>query len=262
MHLPEILEKIRKNGCVLMLDFDGTLSPIVARHKDAVITESLRSLLKRCFANFPVAIISGRSLNDVKRRIGIRGISYAGSHGLEFKMQNSSGPLRVNMPKATLRAFRSAKNNIRKTLKDFSDVSIEDKKLSYAIHYRSLSPALAKLFRKKAASAVAPYLRAGTMRVINDLYTFDMMPDVNRTKGECAKYLYSRLRENRNAVPIYIGDGVTDEDAFKAFKTGVTIRVGKKMGSSARYFFRNRIQVDLFLSSMADLATHDSQKKK
>ena len=100
-------------------------------------------------------------------------------------------------------------------------------------------------------AVLASHIRNGTVRAIDNLYTFDIMPDVNQTKGECAKDIYTRLGKGKKSmVPVYIGDSTTDEDAFKAFKTGVTIRVGQKAGSAARYYFRNRPFVDEFLATL------------
>ena len=70
----------------LLLDYDGTLSPIAPHPDLAIIPPETKSVLER-LANMPdvfVAIVSGRSVNNVKEMVGIEGITYAGNHGLEI----------------------------------------------------------------------------------------------------------------------------------------------------------------------------------
>ena len=65
----------------VFLDYDGTLSPIVSHPEDAWLPESLRQTLQSLAARVPVAILSGRDLDDVRGRVLVDGIVYAGSHG-------------------------------------------------------------------------------------------------------------------------------------------------------------------------------------
>ena len=85
-HKDLILGRVKKNGCVLMLDFDGTLASIVANYRKAAISPKLRSVLASIAKQMPVAVISGRSLADIRNRVCVGGISYAGSHGIETFM--------------------------------------------------------------------------------------------------------------------------------------------------------------------------------
>ncbi len=251
-HLPAILERIRHEDCVLMLDFDGTLSPITARHQRATLSPSARRSLARLTKLYPVAIISGRSLRDVRSRVRMAGISYAGSHGLEVRMARPHAHIAVTVPKETMRMFRSARASLSKIAKRYRGTAIEDKGKSFAVHYRRLSRVQAKAFVLEAGHAMAPFILSEKIRVINDLSTFDLVPHSGRTKGQCAREMYTALKRRRNAVPVYIGDGVTDEDAFVAFDTsGITIRVGKSRTSHAKYFFSLRADVDNFLTAVA-----------
>ncbi|MBP9757305.1 MAG: trehalose-phosphatase [Candidatus Pacebacteria bacterium] len=234
-----------------MLDFDGTLSPITARHRRATLSPVARRALVRLTKQLPIAVISGRSLGDVRSRIRIAGISYAGSHGLEMRMARPHVHIAVTMPKETMQMFRAARANLSKIAKKYRGVSIEDKGKSYAIHYRRLSHKQAEAFVSEAGTVLAPYILSGKIRVINDLSTFDLVPHSGRTKGQCAREMYAALKRHKNAVPVYIGDGVTDEDAFAAFqRSGITIRVGRSRTSHAQYYFSSRSDVDNFLTKI------------
>ena len=86
-HMDLVYEGIATKGQILVaLDFDGTLSDIVARPEEAQLTEARRQLLRELNSRprFAVAVISGRTLEDLRERVGLDDIAYAGHHGLEI----------------------------------------------------------------------------------------------------------------------------------------------------------------------------------
>ena len=123
--------------------------------------------------------------------------------------------------------------------------------MSYALHYRRLAKAEGMEFVREANAKIAAYAHTHSIRIINDLSTFDIMPNSVSTKGQCALEMFRILREHSDTMPIYIGDSLTDEDAFRALADGITIRVGKSASSAARYYFKTRSRVDEFLRSLA-----------
>jgi len=68
----------------VFLDYDGTLTPIISHPQDAWLTDSMRQTLRELAGSLPVAVLSGRDLHDVRRRVDIDGIVYAGSHGFDI----------------------------------------------------------------------------------------------------------------------------------------------------------------------------------
>ena len=248
-HKDLILGRVKKNGCVLMLDFDGTLASIVANYRKAAISPKLRSVLASIAKQMPVAVISGRSLADIRNRVCVGGISYAGSHGIETFMARSRKSNSFIIPARTMSVFQRAKHKLAKVAARYPRVRIEDKGMSYAVHYRSLSPNQVVSFVNEAREIIAENHRDG-VSAINDLYTFDIMPNISRTKGHCAREMFRALRKHNAAIPVYIGDGLTDENAFRMLHGGITIRVGKMPSSAARYYFKSRIDVDKFLRSL------------
>src|SRR6266513_1987729 len=82
--LGEILAPAREKRNAIFLDYDGTLTPIVSHPEDAWLSDSMRRALRELAARMPVAISSGRDLDDVRRRVDIAGIVYAGSHGFDI----------------------------------------------------------------------------------------------------------------------------------------------------------------------------------
>jgi len=251
-HMDAILKRIKKSGCVLMLDFDGTLSPIVARHRSARISVRTRKLLRNVARRFPVAVISGRALSDVRKRVGLP-VSYVGSHGLETHILGTQSKMDMRVPRASMSAFQRATRALERVARKYTGVKIENKKLCYAVHYRALSLARARQFVEEASATVDIYVHLGGIRVLNDLCTFDIMPDLKSTKGHSAYKLNRALRGNSSAIPIYIGDSSTDEDAFRTFTDGITIRIVRNTASAAQYYFRSRTGVDRFLCNIANV---------
>src|SRR5256885_10928881 len=87
--IPSALEHVQQSAqggdrLAMFLDYDGTLTPIVSHPEDAWLSDSMRRTLRELAARMPVAILSGRDLDDVRRRVDIAGIVYAGSHGFDI----------------------------------------------------------------------------------------------------------------------------------------------------------------------------------
>src|SRR6478736_421584 len=81
----EHVQEIARSGdrIAVFLDYDGTLAPIVSHPEDAWLSDSMRQPLRSLAARVPVAILSGRDLDDVRGREHVDGIVYAGSHGFD-----------------------------------------------------------------------------------------------------------------------------------------------------------------------------------
>src|SRR5437667_7811252 len=115
--LDKIIAPPRGKRFAVFLDYDGTLTPIVNRPEDAWLSDSMRQALRELAARMPVAILSGRDLDDVRRRVGIAGIVYAGSHGFDI-----AGPhgLRRQMASEFLPKLDTAKKELQEALDGIS----------------------------------------------------------------------------------------------------------------------------------------------
>ncbi len=246
-HLPEVVRKLRRSDSfLLMLDFDGTLAPIVSTPDRAAMPRDVTRELRACARRFPVAVVSGRSLADIKAKVGIRGLIYAGNHGLEWqiggkKVVSSDAAAGIPLIADMARALTPLPQEYR-------GVVIENKRLTMAIHYRNLAPARVAALKGAVATIVSPFIGRGRMILSLDKKTIELRPDVQWNKGAFARFLHRTCEQTagRSLTPIYIGDSATDEDAFAALK-GVTIRVGKSATTRAAYYLRNAEQSILFL---------------
>jgi len=247
--MDSIVADIRNRGCVLMLDFDGVLSPIVKIPSNARISPVARRSLAACAKKMPVAIITGRTLSDIEKRVGLKGVMYAGNHGLEWKIDGRVH--RYEIPQNARAAFDVVRRSLLQYAKLFPQLIVEDNNYGLAFGYRSLSASQAAHFRIGATEISDNFVRAGGIRVIDNLLTFEIMPMSEWTKGSCARHIYNAARKG-NALAIYIGDSLTDEDAFRVFaNSGITFRVGKSHTSLAQYYFKSRSGVNRFLHNIS-----------
>ena len=233
----------------VFLDYDGTLTPIVSHPQDAWLTDSMRETLRELAGFVPVAVLSGRDLDDVRRRVDIDGIVYAGSHGFDIA---GAGGLRRQLGAACLSVLDKAERELREALDEIVGAQLERKHFSVAAHYRNVSENDA--FRVAlAADAVAT--RHPELRRIDGKKVYELLPDIEWDKGKAVIWLSEALGlEHENVRPIYIGDDTTDEDAFRALKgRGVGILVNdQSQTTSATYSLKNPSEVEYFLQKITD----------
>lgn len=155
----EITRRVGEGTVFLFVDYDGTLSPIAARPEAAVLPRRTRGLLKR-LAGSPrcrLAVISGRSVADVRRRVGIRGVVYAGNHG--FEIEGPQIKFKKPLAPAFIKTMKHLKLELRSRLASLRGARVEDKGFSLSVHYRQvekrLVPVLKAAFRESTRALCA-----------------------------------------------------------------------------------------------------------
>jgi alpha,alpha-trehalase len=245
---PEALQReAAGRPLALFLDYDGTLSPIVERPEDAVLAEATREVLRRVAGRYPVAIVSGRDLEDVRKRVGLEDVHYAGCHGFEI-----AGPLASRVHGAAAAAapqLGAAADMVAHDTRGIPGVQLERKRFTLAVHYRRAREADVPAVREAVERAQA---RHPALRVTEGKKVFELQPDVDWDKGRAVLWLIETLRL-QDALPVYIGDDVTDEDAFRALAArGVGIAVQETaQPTAANYTLRDPGEVRALLASLA-----------
>ncbi|MCX6721332.1 MAG: trehalose-phosphatase [Candidatus Staskawiczbacteria bacterium] len=234
--LPEIKKKMREGkNCILMFDFDGTLSKIAKTPKDAYLKKSTRDLLKKLSKDFYIAVISGRALFDVKSKVGLPNLIYAGNHGFEWQIgaKKQSAKISPGIRKKLL----STKKNLRKLIAHYPGAFLEDKLSTLSVHFRLLDKKNSRSLIQKIISVLR---KEKSLRAIKGKKVIEIRPKINWNKGTFVKFLVKYLEKKNHChfATFYVGDDKTDEDAFKALRKGITVRVGKKKQSSADYFVK------------------------
>src|SRR3989338_4595201 len=241
-----IARRIKRAGsAVVMLDFDGTLVAIVSKPDKAKMSAGMRRALSLCARRMPVAIVTGRALADARARIRLGNVSIAGNHGMEWFIAGKRK--RISVSPAMMRALRAARRELMSLEKRYKGVYVEDKKLSISVHFRRARAhprAVEREVRRIARNASAKRLR-----VIGGILVLNILPKAGWDKGRAAAMMASRIKSSKNAIPIFIGDDETDEDAFRALRRGITIRVKneKNTETAARYTLNNVESVRRFL---------------
>ena len=241
--------KLAKDNIILLLDFDLTLSPLAKDPTKAFLPEPTKELLKKLIKLIPVIVVSGRKLSDVKKRVGITGVRYVGNHGLEYNLAKKHETIKVSIH-ARKALSRVAKELVKMKLK-YPGIIFEDKKYSIALGYRMIRSNEVQPLESRFRKMREKIKKEGLLEVRLDKKTFEVRLKTEVNKGTtCLLALQTLQKEfHKKLTPIYIGDSETDEDAFKALqKNGITIRVGRKNKSDARWYLRDQREVKIFLS--------------
>ncbi|BBX65818.1 putative glycosyl hydrolase [Mycobacterium saskatchewanense] len=247
----------------VFLDFDGTLSDIVGRPEAATLVAGAADALSALAALCPVAVISGRDLQDVRARVDVDGVWYAGSHG--FELAAPDGTQHENAAAAGLTdAVSRAAAQLAETLSGIPGISIEPKRFAVAVHYRNADP------RKvdRIVAAVHQLGRSAGLRVTTGRRVIELRPDIDWNKGRAVNWVLDRIQgdggpaEARAVLPIYVGDDITDEDAFGAIHfdgVGIVVRHDEDgdRPSAALFSLENPSAVCEFISRLA----HDLQAR-
>ena len=238
----EILARFARSGVLVALDFDGTLSPIVADRGAAVMRPRTRTLLAGVCDRYPCAVISGRARADVAARLeGVAVRHIVGNNGLEA---DEAAPELERQA----RQVSEARRRLEGALGGAEGIEIEDKGLSLAVHYRR-APREDEA-REAILAALAPLGEA--VRVTPGKRVFNVLPDGARHKGTAVEELRRRLGVER---VIFVGDDVTDEDVFAlgGAEWLLGVRVGESGESKAAYFLRDQGEMDELLAELLRL---------
>jgi trehalose-phosphatase len=207
---------------ILFLDYDGTLSPIVADPSAAALVEGAHQALESFASQCPVAILSGRDLADICTRAPIPGIWYAGSHG--FELTGPDGTYHRNEAAvAAIGVLEGAAAELSEILAGIPGVRVEHKRFAVAVHYRQVAP---EHLGEIVSVTHKLGLRDG-LRVTSGRMLVELRPDIDWDKGATLAWIRDRIDAEGCLVPIYIGDDLTDEDAFDAVQfdgIGIVVR--------------------------------------
>jgi trehalose 6-phosphate phosphatase len=250
----EVAQQLRGAGHVLLLlDYDGTLSPIAGRPELADLPADTRQLLEALAQKrrLALAIISGRALADLKQKVGVDNIIYAGNHGLEIE---GGGISFVNPEAEEAKPLLSRLHGeLSRALGAIRGVLVEDKELTLSVHYRQVAEGKSAEVREIFEGVTGDAARGGKIEITQGKKVYEVRPAVTWDKGNVVEML---IGQEKGTLPVYLGDDLTDEDGFQAvegYKGGVSVFVGEEdHPSSARYFLRSTQEVAKFLSLLLE----------
>lgn len=245
----EDLDRIRmrlSGGPVLVaLDFDGTLTEIDADPEAPGLTAGRQTILSRLPAPGRwLAIVSGRALADLRRRVGLPQTIYVGNHGLEIE-----GPgIERHPPEEIAERLARLLEAVADRLESEAGVLIEDKTWTATLHVRPrgdarrLSAVEARL--RDLVEAAGFVLRPGHA-------SWEIRPSDAFDKGDAVRHVIDAIPGAAAERVLYVGDDVTDEDAFRALPAAVTARVGDgDVETAARYRLAGPVEVYEMLEAL------------
>jgi trehalose 6-phosphate phosphatase len=244
---PQVCARLKAaEHLALFLDFDGTLAPLEARPKDVWLDSRTRRVLGRLARHRQVTlwIISGRRRADARKRVGVRGIHYAGLHGWE---RAGKTPL----PRRVRRVLTDAKRQLAARLETLPGAWIEEKGLSFTFHYRGASDGTFRRARREVRKLSERF--RPDLRVLPGKKVWEVLPAEVQGKGSAVRALLAKLPEK--TLAIYVGDDASDESAFRVLPDGLTVRVGRGRPTQARFRLRNPEEVREFLERV-DSSSH------
>jgi len=237
----------RKKHVLLLTDYDGTLTPIVATPEQAVLSPAIRRLLKRLsyLPHVRVGVVSGRSLKEVKHFVNLPKLLYVGNHGFEIKGPGFS--FVHPQAKRSQKAFQAFSKKLRTSLQDIPGARVEWKGLTLSLHWRTVSRKKVRLFRRRIDALIRTSLSKGSYRMTRGKCVMEIRPPVVWDKGKSVAWLRKRL-SRKGSIPyvIYLGDDRTDEDAFRVVNRcgGMSVLVGSiRKKSQAKFQLENPQEV-------------------
>lgn len=231
-------------------DFDGTLAKIVREHHAARLSRPIRFWLEELGKRAPTAIISGRSVEDLRSRVGTAVSHLIGNHG-------SEGP---HTCEEAMQQVRETSSGWLQLIDErFQDeltrrgVVVENKSYSLSFHYRTVDQRdeVRALISRIIAELSPP------PRIVLGKSVINVMPPTASHKGTA---LLEYMRRLDCSAALYVGDDVTDEDVFALRDVRIlTVRVGKKNGSSARYFIKRQAEIAEVLRLLVEVGDQNIQ---
>ncbi|RDV13951.1 trehalose-phosphatase [Pontibacter diazotrophicus] len=247
--LIDIPQLINGKKPAVFLDYDGCLSPIVKDPDKAVMTQEMRDTLQRLASVCSVAVVSGRDRANVEKLVQLDNLYYAGSHGFDISgpnnMHTEPGGASEAVP-----ALDKAQKTLDERLKDVEGVLVERKRYAIAVHYRNVPDDQVSKVLQVTEGVIAehPELKKGPGKKIMEL-----KPNLDWHKGKAVRWLMNELDLNKpDIVPLYIGDDITDEDAFAELQgEGIGIMVGEHDDkTAAEYRLEDVTDVLAFLEAL------------
>ena len=254
----QLKELVMTRRPMVFLDFDGTLSDIVENPASATLLDGGAEALRALAAQCAVGVISGRDLADVRDRVDVDGLWFAGSHG--FELVAPDGSHHQNAAATTVvSALAHAATRLAEDLSDIPGILVEDKRFAVAVHYRNV--ALEHV--DHVIAAVRRLGRSEGLQVTTGRKVIELRPNVDWDKGQTLHWMLDHIADGdgmanpETVLPIYIGDDITDEDAFDAVRfdgLGIMVRHDEARDrlSAASFSLESPSAVIEFIRRLAD----------
>jgi trehalose 6-phosphate phosphatase len=214
---PEVAERLDGRRPAVFLDYDGVLTPIVPRPEDAIMSDDMRDIVRALAQRCPVCVVSGRDRAVVSELMGVDDLIVAGSHGFDI-YDPARGPIVHEASQGWEGLVAEVTERVRTAAEDIPGTLVEPKHASVALHDRHVADADRPRVETLVEAVLAEH--PGELRVTPGKFVHEIQPKIDWNKGKAVEHLLDVLDlDHPDVVPIYLGDDVTDEDAFRALVT-------------------------------------------
>jgi len=223
---------------LLAFDYDGVLAPLIRDPAGHHMRRSTRALLVRLARHYPVAAVSGRSWTTTRQLTEGVAPYVVGNHGFELLHAR-------RVPAAVLRQVRGWRRQLQEALAGVPGIYFEDKRSTLAVHY-----GLARAWRRAEQAAYAAANQLTGTRLVPGKKVLNVLPRQFPNKGDALRALLARLGLG---AALYLGDDVTDEDAFAV---GEPLVLGVRVGpgrSLAPWRLESQARVDELMERLLEL---------
>jgi trehalose-phosphatase len=217
----------------LLLDYDGTLTPIV-EHPDKAELPSRARWLLCCLSrqkHLTMGVLSGRSLANLKQMVGLEGLIYAGNSGLELEI----GGRTILHPQAetSRRLLVQVAREWQPLVSSVPRAWIEDKMLGLTLHFRQVAPELRPSLVERSRALLDCF--ADRLRVVPGPLALEVCPVPDWNKGSAVERVLEEM--DAETFPFYAGDSANDREAFQivAGRGGMTVGVGPEAPLEAQH---------------------------
>jgi trehalose 6-phosphate phosphatase len=181
-----------------------------------------------------LGLVSGRRISDLRGRTRLpSNVYHAGLHGLEIEVDDR----RWSHPELADRrqCARSLAARLAPLAHEIPGVIIEDKDVSIAVHVRGVSPDRRDEALGRARAVAAPTLARGELAMLGGSFLLEFLPNLAWHKGDAKLWILEDVARRYNVRPwvVFIGDDVTDENAFAAIEHGIGVLVGDRPTAAA-----------------------------
>jgi trehalose 6-phosphate phosphatase len=241
----------------VFLDYDGTLTPIVDRPQDAVISPRMRNVVSSLATRCPVCVVSGRDRRVVQDLMGVDDLVVAGSHGFDI-WSPQLGTIAHDAASGFEDLLTGVAAQLEDALAEIEGAAIEPKRASVAAHYRLVAEPQRAVVQQVVERLLAEH--PDELKVTPGKMVYELQPKLDWDKGRAVLHLLTTLGLDRDdVVPIYIGDDITDEHAFETLAgRGVGVIVasaadGEVSGreTAAEFALDSVEEVERFLDGLA-----------
>jgi trehalose-phosphatase len=262
--LSTVSELCRARHLFIFLDYDGTLTPIVSRPEDAQASSDVLQAVAQLGTRFPTSIVTGRNLATIRHflRDSAHSVNIAASHGFHIAFCGDAAGEEKVVGQEFTPFLSAAFELISRKMHEYKGAMVENNGFSISVHYRNLVPtetadAVAREI-EEFLDAVIKQNFIGKLKKTHGKKVYEIRPDLDWHKGRAVKYLLDEICvlkgiQREHVSTVYIGDDVTDEDAFEVLHSAedYTYLVSNtERPSKAKYQLSDPDEVLLFIQKL------------